>query len=136
MTRAAIRYGMVGGGQDAFIGAVHRQAARLDGQFELVCGALSSDPARALQSGLDLGLAPERSYSDYRLMIASEARRPADERMQCVVIVTPNRTHLAIAQAALEDGFHVLSDKPATIVARRMPPARARRRAHRVCTMR
>ncbi|MEY2855546.1 MAG: hypothetical protein RL030_2678 [Pseudomonadota bacterium] len=109
-----IRYGLVGGGQDAFIGAVHRHAAQLDGQFTLVCGALSRDAQRAVRSGLELGLPPERSYTDYRTMFAAEARLPESERMQCVVIVTPNRSHLPIAEAALSVGFHVLSDKPAT----------------------
>jgi predicted dehydrogenase len=115
MTFAApIRYGLVGGGQDAFIGAVHRQAARLDGQWSLVCGALSRDPDRALRSGLGLGLAPERSYADWRAMLDAEARLPENQRMQCVVIVTPNRSHLPIASGALAAGFHVFSDKPAT----------------------
>jgi len=109
-----IRYGMVGGGQGAFIGAVHRMAARLDDQFELVCGAFSSNAERALQSGAALGIAPDRSYPDFQAMFEREALLPADRRMQCVVIVTPNRTHLAIASAALDHGFNVLSDKPAT----------------------
>jgi predicted dehydrogenase len=109
-----IRYGLVGGGQDAFIGAVHRQASRLDGQYTLVCGALSRDADRAVRSGVELGLPPERSYPDYRTMFAAEAQRPEGERMQCVVIVTPNRSHLPIASAALSAGFHVISDKPAT----------------------
>jgi predicted dehydrogenase len=109
-----IRFGLVGGGQDAFIGAVHRQAARLDGQFTLVCGALSRNPERAVRSGLDLGLPLERSHADYRTMFAIEAQLPEAERMQCVVIVTPNRSHLPIASAALAAGFHVFSDKPAT----------------------
>lgn len=109
-----IRYGLVGGGQDAFIGAVHRHAARLDGQWTLVCGALSRDPERAVRSGLDLGLPRERSYTDHRAMFAAEAKRPEGDRMQCVVIVTPNRSHLPIAEAALAAGFDVFSDKPAT----------------------
>jgi len=109
-----IRYGMVGGGQGAFIGAVHRMAARLDDQYELVCGAFSSTAAKSLASGVELGVAPERAYADFNIMCEREAALPADKRMQCVVIVTPNRTHLAIASAALDHGFHVLSDKPAT----------------------
>ena len=109
-----IRYGLVGGGAGAFIGGVHRQAARLDGQFELVCGALSRDPARALQSGLEIGLSRERAYTSAELMFAAESKLPAAERMQCVVIATPNRSHLPIARSALAAGFHVLSDKPAT----------------------
>jgi predicted dehydrogenase len=111
---ARIRYGMVGGGQGAFIGAVHRMAARQDDQFELVCGAFSSNAERALQSGAALNVAPGRSYPDFQTMFERESLLPADRRMQCVVIVTPNRTHLAIASAALDHGFHVLSDKPAT----------------------
>lgn len=114
MALQPIRYGLVGGGTDAFIGAVHRQAARLDGEWTLVCGALSRDPARAMQSGIDIGLPRERSYGDYASMFAAEARLPERERMQCVVIVTPNRSHLPIARAALAAGFPVLSDKPAT----------------------
>jgi predicted dehydrogenase len=105
---------MVGGGQGAFIGAVHRMAARLDDQFELVCGAFSSDAERSRQSGVDLGVSHERAYGDYKTLFAREAALPVDQRMECVVIVTPNRTHLAIASAALENGFHVLCDKPAT----------------------
>ncbi len=109
-----IRYGMVGGGQGAFIGAVHRAAARLTGEYTLVCGALSSDPDRARTSALELGLPPARGYSDFRSMFAAEAQRSASERIQCVVIVTPNHSHLEIAEAALAAGFHVISDKPAT----------------------
>jgi predicted dehydrogenase len=111
---ARIRYGMVGGGQGAFIGAVHRMAARLDDQFDLVCGAFSGTAERSLLSGAALGVAPERSYPDFLTMFEREALLPVDRRMQCVVIVTPTRTHLAIASAALDHGFHVLSDKPAT----------------------
>src|SRR6478609_597237 len=110
----SIRYGMVGGGEGAFIGAVHRMAARLDDSFELVCGAFSSDPAKSRRSGAALGLAPERVYGDFASMMATEAGLPATARMRCVVIVTPNSTHLPVALAALERGFHVLSDKPAT----------------------
>jgi predicted dehydrogenase len=109
-----VRYGMVGGGEGAFIGAVHRMAARLDGAFDLVCGAFSSDPAKSRRSGVALGLPPARIYGDFASMMAAEAALPAAERMQCVVIVTPNSTHLPVALAALERGFHVLSDKPAT----------------------
>jgi predicted dehydrogenase len=109
-----IRYGMVGGGEDAFIGAVHRMAARLDDGYELVCGAFSSSAEKSRRSGEALGLAPQRCYDDYASMMAREAALPVEERMQCVVITTPNRTHLPIALAALARGFHVLSDKPAT----------------------
>jgi predicted dehydrogenase len=109
-----IRYGMVGGGEDAFIGAVHRMAARLDDQWELVCGAFSSSAAKSVRSGVALGIAPARCYPDYASMMTAEAALPVDQRMQCVVIVTPNRLHLPVALAALTQGFHVLSDKPAT----------------------
>jgi Predicted dehydrogenases and related proteins len=106
---------MVGGGQGAFIGAVHRMAANLDGQIELVCGAFSSDPERAKASGRELFLPEERCYADYTTMMLEEAKRPAGERMDFVAIVTPNHVHFPVAKAALEAGFHVLSDKPATL---------------------
>jgi predicted dehydrogenase len=109
-----IRYGMVGGGEGAFIGAVHRMAARLDDAYELVCGAFSSSAEKSQRSGVALGLEPTRCYDDYASMMAREAALPAAQRMQCVVITTPNRTHLPIALSAIEHGFHVLSDKPAT----------------------
>jgi predicted dehydrogenase len=109
-----IRMGMVGGGQDAFIGAVHRMAANLDGNIELVCGAFSSDPARSVSSGRNLYLPADRCYADYKTMFAEEAKLPEHERMQFVSIVTPNHLHFPVAKAALEAGFHVLSDKPAT----------------------
>jgi predicted dehydrogenase len=109
-----IRYGMVGGGEGAFIGAVHRMAARLDDAWQLVCGAFSGSADKSQRSGLALGLEPARCYGDFQQMMEREAAMPAAERMQCVVIVTPNRTHLPIARAALARGFHVLSDKPAT----------------------
>lgn len=105
---------MVGGGEGAFIGAVHRMAARLDDRYELVCGAFSSSAEKSQRSGAALGLDPARCYDDFASMMAREAGLPAGERMQCVVITTPNRTHLPIALAALARGFHVLSDKPAT----------------------
>lgn len=109
-----IRYGMVGGGEGAFIGAVHRNAAQLDGEYELVCGAFSSDAARGLKSGVALGLTEARCYADYNTMMERETALPPEERMQCVVIVTPNDQHYGPAAAALKHGFHVMSDKPAT----------------------
>ncbi|MEM1058398.1 MAG: Gfo/Idh/MocA family oxidoreductase [Verrucomicrobiota bacterium] len=109
-----IRMGMVGGGQGAFIGAVHRMAANLDGQIELVAGAFSSDPERSRASGAELFLPPERVYGTYEEMMAKEAALPAGERMDFVSIVTPNFMHFGPAKAALEAGFHVLSDKPMT----------------------
>ena len=105
---------MVGGGEGAFIGQVHRIAAAIDGEIELVCGALSSDPERSQRSGAALHLPQKRVYDDYRQMIASEAAMPAEERMQFVAIVTPNHMHFPVAEAALRGGFHVMSDKPAT----------------------
>ena len=110
-----IRMGMVGGGQGAFIGAVHRIAAAIDGQVELVCGAFSSDPERAKASGRELFLPEERCYADYAAMMEKEAALPEGERMDFVAIVTPNHVHFPVAKAALEAGFHVLSDKPATL---------------------
>ncbi len=109
-----IRMGMVGGGRGAFIGAVHRMAANLDGQIELVCGAFSSDPQRSKDSGADFFLPPDRCYGDWREMIEKEAALPEGERMDFVAIVTPNHMHFPPAKFALENGFHVLSDKPAT----------------------
>ena len=109
-----IRMGMVGGGRDAFIGAVHRMAAALDGHIELVCGAFSSDPERSRASGADLYLPANRVYGDYQEMMAAEAKLPAGERMDFVSIVTPNYVHFPVAKAALEAGFHVMSDKPMT----------------------
>jgi predicted dehydrogenase len=109
-----ILYGMVGGGRGAFIGAVHRIAAAMDQQIELVCGAFSSDPKRSRASGRDLFLAPKRCYGSYQEMIEKEAKLPAGERMDFVSIVTPNHMHFPPAKLALENGFHVLSDKPAT----------------------
>lgn len=111
---AKIRMGMVGGGEGAFIGAVHRMAAAIDGEIELVCGAFSSDPERSQRSGALLHLPPDRCYPDYQSMLKSEAALPEDQRMQFVVIVTPNHMHFPIADAALTAGFHVMSDKPAT----------------------
>lgn len=110
-----IRMGMVGGGEGAFIGAVHRIAAALDGEIELVCGAFSSDAERSRRSGAGLYLPADRVYSDYRGMMAAEAALPAAQRMQFVAIVTPNHQHFPVAEAALRAGFHVLSDKPATL---------------------
>ena len=105
---------MVGGGEGAFIGAVHRAAAGLDQAMTLVCGAFASDAERSRRSGASLGLAPERCYADFNSMFAAEAKLPADQRMEFVAIVTPNDLHLPVATAAFKHGFHVLSDKPAT----------------------
>jgi len=109
-----IRMGMVGGGQGAFIGEVHRMASRLDGRVDLVCGAFGSTPERSRASGKALGVPAERVYGDYKEMFKAEAKLPEDERMHFVSIVTPNSTHFEVAKAALKHGFHVMSDKPAT----------------------
>ncbi|MGA0333916.1 MAG: Gfo/Idh/MocA family protein [Kiritimatiellia bacterium] len=114
MSDPKIRMGMVGGGEGAFIGEVHRMAARLDGKIELVCGAFSSDAKKSKRSGEALGLAPQRVYGSYGEMFKAESALPEAERMQFVSIVTPNATHFPVAKAALESGFHVMSDKPAT----------------------
>jgi predicted dehydrogenase len=107
-----IRLGMVGGGQGAFIGGVHRIAARLDDHYELVAGALSSDPARAAASAADLHLAPERSYADYAEMARHEGAR--EDGIDVVAIVTPNHLHGRIASAFLDAGIDVICDKPMT----------------------
>jgi len=109
-----IRYGMVGGGRGAFIGAVHRIAANIDGQIELTAGAFSSDAEKSKASGADLFLDPARVYGSFEELVKEEAALPADERIDFVSIVTPNHVHFPAAKAALEAGFHVLSDKPAT----------------------
>ncbi|MEM6462156.1 MAG: Gfo/Idh/MocA family oxidoreductase [Pseudomonadota bacterium] len=111
-TSGPIRLGMVGGGQGAFIGAVHRIAARLDGQYELIAGALSSDPKRALASGRELGLAADRCYGTFAEMAKAEARR--DDGIEAVSIVTPNNMHYPAAKAFLDAGIHVICDKPLT----------------------
>jgi predicted dehydrogenase len=104
--------GMVGGGRGAFIGVVHRMAAALDGQIELVCGAFSADPAKSKASGKDLYLPRHRVYSSYTEMFQREKMLPPGERMDCVSIVTPNHMHYPMAKMALENGFHVICDKP------------------------
>jgi predicted dehydrogenase len=107
-----LKAGMVGGGRGAFIGGVHRMAMRLDGEIELVAGALSSNPETARQSGEELGLNPARVYPDYETMAAEERRRPLDERIDFVSVVTPNHMHFPVCRAFLEAGFHVVCDKP------------------------
>lgn len=107
-----IRLGMVGGGSGAFIGGVHRIAARLDGHYDLVAGALSSDKDRALASAQEIGIAPDRAYGDFRRMAESEASR--DDGIDVVSIVTPNSSHHAIARAFLDNGIHVICEKPLT----------------------
>ena len=112
---SVVKYGMVGGGQGAFIGEVHRLAARLDGKIELVCGAFSRDVENCKATGAALGLDASRCYDSFNDMMIAEAKLPENERMDFVSIVTPNHVHFPVAKAALEAGFHVLSDKPATL---------------------
>ena len=107
-----IRLGMVGGGNDAFIGGVHRIAARLDDRYQLVAGALSSTPEKAQASGKALGLAPDRTYDDFRQMAIREAR--LKDGIEAVSIVTPNNVHYAAAREFLKRGIHVICDKPLT----------------------
>jgi len=109
-----LKLGMIGGGQGAFIGAVHRIAARMDDEYELVCGAFSSNAEKAKASGLLLGLSPDRVYTSYQELIEKEKQLPQDERVQVVSIVTPNHLHFGPAKLALENGFHVILDKPMT----------------------
>jgi predicted dehydrogenase len=107
-----ITYGMVGGGRDAFIGEVHRQAAALDSRIDLVAGALSSTPEKAKASGQDLGLPEDRNYGSWEEMLELEMDRPEDKRIDFVSIVTPNHVHFPIAKAFAEAGINVVCDKP------------------------
>lgn len=112
MTTPKIRYAMVGGGRGAFIGAVHRIAARMDDRFELVAGAFSSNPENSKLSAADLHVAADRAYGSYEEMLLEEAKRT--DGIQAVVIVTPNHMHFPVAKACLEAGLHVICDKPVT----------------------
>lgn len=105
---------MIGGGKDAFIGAVHRLALNMDGQIELVAGALSINQEVAIDSGKSLYLDEDRIYTDYKVMLEKEAALPADKRIDFVTIVTPNFVHFEPAMMALEKGFHVVIEKPIT----------------------
>jgi predicted dehydrogenase len=107
-----IRLGMIGGGQGAFIGAIHRIAANMDGLYDLVCGCFSSDAQKSLASGVELGLTQNRCYSSYQEMFEKENALPANERMQAVSIVTPNHVHFEPAALAMQHGYHVILDKP------------------------
>lgn len=109
-----LRMGMVGGGRDAFIGAIHRIAANMDGLIEVVCGALSINPEIAKTSGEDLFLPADRTYMNFEEMITKESQLPADKRMDFITIVTPNFAHFAPAMMALDHGFHVVIEKPMT----------------------
>jgi predicted dehydrogenase len=112
MLTRKLRMGMIGGGKDAFIGAIHRIAANMDGQIELVCGALSINPEIAKDSGKSLFLDEDRIYLTFEEMIKKEAAQPADKRIDFVTIVTPNFAHFAPAMAALDNGFNVVIEKP------------------------
>src|SRR3954452_15281939 len=112
MAEPRIRLGMVGGGEGAFIGAVHRIAARLDDRYELVAGALSASPDKAMRSAASIGLRSDRSYPDFQTMAQVEAARP--DAIEAVAIVTPNHMHAPVAEAFLETGVHIICDKPLT----------------------
>jgi predicted dehydrogenase len=114
MSNRKLRMGMIGGGKDAFIGAIHRIAANMDGQIELVCGALSMHPDIAQESGRLLFLPQDRIYNTYDELFKAESQKPADELMDFVTIVTPNFAHFAPAMQALENGFNVVVEKPVT----------------------
>lgn len=110
-----LRYGMVGGGPGAFIGAVHRRAAAMDGLTELVAGAFSSDAAKSRAQGRELNLDPSRVYTSFEEMADREAALPEEQRIDFVSIVTPNHLHYPVARAFIERGFHVVCDKPMTV---------------------
>jgi len=110
-----LRMAMVGGGPGAFIGEVHRKAARMDGKIEIVAGAFDIDPAKSKQMGEELNLDSSRIYSDYKEMLANEASLPVDERIDFVAVTTPNNWHFPIAKESLEAGFNVMCEKPMTM---------------------
>ena len=112
MAGRKLRLGMAGGGEGAFIGGVHRMAAALDGEWELVAGNFSSDPERNRRSGEQLGLSPDRVHATIDALLADERARPDGERIDAVAIVTPNHLHAPMAIAALAAGFPVFSEKP------------------------
>ncbi len=109
-----IRFGLIGGGEGSFIGPVHVRSALMDGCFELVCGAFSSDARRSVKAGKTYHVDPSRAYKSWQDMFDREKNLPPDQRMQAVVIATPNHLHFAQAKAALVAGFHVICDKPVT----------------------
>ncbi len=110
-----LKLGMIGGGQGAFIGAVHRIASRIDDEYELVCGAFSSNAERSKASGAALGISDDRVYGTYQELIEKEKQLPEDVRVQVISIVTPNHVHFEPAKLALQNGFHVVLDKPMTL---------------------
>jgi hypothetical protein len=129
---AKVRYGMVGGGEGAFIGAVHRTAAAIAGNWDLAAGAFSATPDKARRSAAEIGVA--RGYDSWQDMLAKEAALPADRRIQAVSIVTPNFLHAPVAIAAMEAGFDVICDKPVadTLEAARSIAAAAARTGRRI----
>ena len=110
-----LRMGMVGGGPGAFIGEVHRKAARMDGGIELVAGAFDVIPRKSKQTGREQNIEPKRAYSDYETMIERELKLPEDQRIDFVSITTPNNWHFPMAKAFLQAGFHVMCEKPMTM---------------------
>lgn len=131
--RRKLRVGMVGGGPGAFIGAVHRIALAMDGEFELVAGAFSASPEKSRQTGTELGLDPARVYGSWAEMAAAEAALPAEARIDAVSIVTPNHVHAGPAIEFLRRGFHVICDKPLTTDSRQAAAmAAAVKRSRRV----
>jgi predicted dehydrogenase len=114
MNKHKINMGMVGGGPDSFIGVVHFNGAILDGQIDLVCGAFISDPGKSKITGAEYYLKPDRAYGSYQEMIEREKQLPDGERMDFLYIATPNHAHYDPARLALENGFHVVSDKSLT----------------------
>ncbi|MEE3129946.1 MAG: Gfo/Idh/MocA family oxidoreductase [Pseudomonadota bacterium] len=110
-----IRMGMIGGGEGAFIGAVHRHAAGLDGNYQLVCGAFSRNEENNMRTASALNVSTSRTYGSWQTMLEEEAKLPEQQRMQVVVIVTPNHLHVPISLAAIKAGFHVFCEKPAGV---------------------
>lgn len=110
-----IRMGMIGGGEGAFIGAVHRHAAGLDGNYQLVCGAFSRNEENNMRTASALNVSTSRTYDSWQTMLEEEAKLPEQQRMQVVVIVTPNHLHVPISLAAIKAGFHVFCEKPAGV---------------------
>ena len=110
-----IRMGMIGGGEGAFIGAVHRHAAGLDGNYQLVCGAFSRNEENNTRTASALNVSTSRTYDSWQSMLEEEAKLPEQQRMQVVVIVTPNHLHVPISLAAIKAGFHVFCEKPAGV---------------------
>ena len=110
-----IRMGMIGGGEGAFIGAVHRHAAGLDGNYQLVCGAFSRNEENNTRTASALNVSTSRTYDSWQSMLEEEAKLPEQQRMQVVVIVTPNHLHVPISLAAIKEGFHVFCEKPAGV---------------------